>query len=126
MIRSFTWIKYSLDNLPLEMTKVLCFRKGDAWVAQMISYKGKDHWFPLPFADSCMAKTDPPEYWMYLDLPEGYTGRMRLRVKDSDELIEFDEFDRRHPDKHDEIAELLIASVGKCLHTPVYVNIENN
>jgi hypothetical protein len=63
---------------------------------------------------------------MYLDLPEGYTGRMRLRVKDSDELIEFDEFDRRHPDKHDEIAELLIASVGKCLHTPVYVNIENN
>ena len=125
MTHSFPWIKYSSDNLPLEMTKVLCFRKGDAWVAQMITYKGKDHWIPLPFADSSRAKTDPPEYWIYLQLPDGCTGRMLFSVGDSDKL-EFDELERLYPEKHDAFAEYLIFSVGKCLHTLVCVNIENN
>lgn len=126
---SIPWVKYSPNNLPMQMYKVLCFRNGDAWVAQMINYKGKDHWIPLPFADSINAQTNPPDYWVYLDLPEEYTGAMRYCVAcvgGHDEMVEFDELESSYPEKHVDFAEFLVSSVSQCLHTLIPVNIKNN
>lgn len=108
------WIKYSKYNIPPQGLKVLCFTKGDLYVSQVVKYKNKDYWIPIPFTDSILAKghIDPPDYWCYVSFPETYQGYLRVSVEGGP-LINLDELEHQHPENHKDFAEMLIESVGK-------------
>lgn len=77
---------------PPQGMKVLCFEKGDVYVAQRF----KDYWFPIPFLDSKFALKNPPQLWKYIDLPHPYTGKMLVVV---DEVtLDIDELEAQEPD----------------------------
>jgi hypothetical protein len=108
------WIKYSLYNLPPQGLKILCFTKGDVFVAQTINYKGKRYWIPIPFTDSILSYShiEAPDYWAYVELPGDYTGLMQMSIGQN-ELMTIDEFEKAYPEQHAKFAEMLIDSVGK-------------
>jgi|SRR5215469_4687896 len=109
------WIKYSKYNIPPQGLKLLCFTKGDLFVAQVVKYKEKDYWIPIPFTDSVLAKEhiEPPEYWCYVEFPESkYKGYLQCSVEESP-LMNLDQLQELYPESHAEFAEMLITSVGK-------------
>ena len=113
------WIKYSEHNLPPQGLKVLCFTKGDAFVAQTFNYKGKRWWVPIPFSDSKFAlkHSDPPEYWAYIKFPRGYEGYIEIGVTDNPKkkpkTMRFDEFEKQRPEDHEEFVGMLVENLGK-------------
>lgn len=108
------WIKYSKYNMPPQGLKILCFKKGDLWVARRFEYKGDNLWIELPFAEARAVSTPEPEYWMQVQLPEGYTGYMKVGVE-GDELMFLDDLMRTYPENHAEFVEMFIATLGKPL-----------
>lgn len=110
---TFKWFKYSTNNLPPQGLKILCFKKGDLWVARRIHYKGKDYFLELPYGGDLGAiSTDIPDYWMQLELPEGCTGYMKLAI-DGGDIMTFDELQRSDPESHEEFVEMMINGIRK-------------
>ena len=97
-------------NRPVQGLKVLCFNKGDCYVAQRFNYKGKDHWISLSFATEDFS-TDAPEMFAYISFPDGYRGMMRVKNPNNDVLITFDELQKSFPKEHEEVVEHIISSV---------------
>jgi|SRR5580765_4243880 len=85
----------SSEELPSQGTKILCFDKGDVWVAQRF----QECWFPIPFCDSKLASYQPPEKWSYIEFPDGYYGKMRVQATLRGRLMDMDEFEKEHPKK---------------------------
>ncbi len=105
------WMKLSHHNLPPQGLKILCFRKGDVWVCRRMRYKEKDYWIEIPYGGKRGAiSTDRPDYWMRLDLPEGYTGLMKLGVEGT-ELFTFDELEKSDPELLESFIGLMIAQI---------------
>jgi len=102
------WIKFSSHNLPPQGLKILCFRKGDLWVARRVNYKGKDYYLEIPYGGNEGAiATDIPDYWMQLDLPEGYTGYIKLS-NSCGGIVTLDELQKIDPESHEQF-------VGMCM-----------
>jgi hypothetical protein len=101
------WIKYTSINAPPQGLKILCFREGDLWVCRRMRYKGIDYWVEIPYGGKKGAVlTDAPKYWMRLDLPEGYTGFMKMFV--DEDLLTFDEVNERAPELLERFIEMII------------------
>lgn len=76
------WIKYTPMMPPPQGLKIVCFRKGDLWIARRLEYQGKDYFVEIPYGgENGSINTDPPDYWMQLNLPEGYTGFIENGIK---------------------------------------------
>lgn len=107
------WIKLSKYNLPPQGLKILCFRKGDLWIARRFVYKNKDYWIEIPYGGLLGAvQTDAPEYWVQVELLEGYTGYMRIGLG-NEELITIDEFQEKDPESHEKFVEMIIENLNK-------------
>lgn len=107
------WIKFSKHNPPHQGLKIVCFRQGDLWVARRINYEGKDYYLEIPYGGKSGAiSTDIPDYWMQLELPEGYRGQMYISV-DGGDRISLDELQRIDPLSHEEFAEIMLSPVIK-------------
>lgn len=105
------WIKLERDNLPPQGLKILCFRKGDLWVCRRMHYKEKDYWIEIPYPGNKGATaTFSPEYWMRLDLPEGYSGFMKVGIEGSDPWT-FDELEKINPELLESFVGLVINSL---------------
>lgn len=103
------WIKLSKYNLPPQGLKILCFRKGDMWVARRFTHKGQNIWVELCYdgvKGSCL--TDAPDFWVQVQLPQGYTGYMKISVEDEEQLT-FDEFQKKHPDHYEEFVSAIVS-----------------
>jgi hypothetical protein len=85
--------KLSCEELPTQGTKVLCLNAGDVWIAQRF----QECWFPIPFLDSNYATYEAPAKWSYIDLPECYSGKMKVRISPKGVLMDMDEFEKNHP-----------------------------
>ena len=101
------WVKLHPKNLPAQGMKILCFKKGDVWVARRFNYKNKDYWVEFIYGGIGSVLTDKPDYWMKLELVEGYTGYMFIGLDDQ-ELVTFDEFQKIDPKSHEEFVGLII------------------
>lgn len=111
---TFKWMKYSPYNLPPQGLKILCWTRGDMFVAQMFKLEQKDFWIPIPFCDSIFAPDHitPPEYWMYVGFPEErFKGLMK--VQKDEMMLTMDEFQTSFPDEHQEFVRMILAQVGK-------------
>jgi len=105
------WIKYSEYNPPPQGLKIVCFRKGDVWIARRINYQGKDYYLEIPYIGNYGSiSTDIPDYWMQMDLPEGCTGYMKLAI-DKGEPLTFDELQRVDPISHEQFMSMMINSI---------------
>ena len=107
-------IKYSKYNMPPQGLKILCFKKGELWIARRFEYKGNNYWVELPFAEARAVSTDEPEYWMKVQLPQGYTGYMKIGVENGP-LMTFDELMEIDKESHEKFVALVIDSFGKRL-----------
>jgi hypothetical protein len=108
---TFKWFKYSANNLPPQGLKILCFRKGDVWVARRMHYNGKDYFLEIPFGGELGAiDTGIPDYWMLLELPEGCTGYMKIAI-DGGDIQTFDELQRTDPKFHEKFVRMMVNSI---------------
>ena len=109
------WIKYSEYNMPPQGLKILCFRKGDLWVARRFDYKGKNIWLEITYGgDKGSVLTDPPEYWVQVELPQGFTGYMKVGL-DEGELMTIDQLQECNREKHEEFVQFIVDTVVKPL-----------
>ena len=104
------WMKFSPYNLPPQGKKIICFKKGDLWVARRLNYKGKDYWVEIIYGGIGSVLTDEPEYWMNLELPEGCTGYMLLGI-DGRDPINIDELQLTDPESHQKFVEMFIKKI---------------
>lgn len=105
------WIKFSKHNLPPQGLKIICFKQGDLWVARRFAYKGKSIYVEIPYGGKNGSfRTDTPQYWMRLDLPEGYSGYMKIGIEGSEPMT-FDELQDKHPQDHEEFITMLLTSM---------------
>lgn len=105
------WMKLSEYNLPPQGLKILCFKKGDCWVAYRYNYKNKSIWLPCvphesvnPHLKYKIVTCDEPDYWCHIpfdQLPGKYTGRMMLKADGDEKLHTLDEFQVTYPKEHD-------------------------
>lgn len=106
------WIKLSQYNLPPQGLKILCFRQGDLWVARRLELKGKSYYLEIPYGGKTSAiLTDEPDYWMHLELPEKYTGFIKVGINGGEPLT-LDELQRVDKLFHEEFVEMFIKSAG--------------
>ncbi len=82
------WIDVE-DSKPPQGMKILCFHEGDVWVAQRF----QECWFPIPFCDAKLASYKAPQKWAYIDLPDGYKGKMRVQCLPNRRLMDMDEME---------------------------------
>jgi hypothetical protein len=107
------WIKLSKYNLPPQGLKILCFKEGDLWVSRRFNYKGKSVYLELPFDPIHKANVTPePEYWMQVELPQGFTGYIKLGI-DGAEPITLDILEREDPETHKEFVESVLKGVDR-------------
>jgi hypothetical protein len=104
------WMKFSQYNLPPQGLKILCFRQGDLWIARRFECKGKSVYLEISYGgENGSILTDIPEYWMQLDLPDGYTGYMRIGIEDHI-VMTMDEYQQNFPKEHEEFVTMIIES----------------
>ena len=104
------WINIENAHKPPQGLKVLCYRKGDIWVAQRFNLQDESHWMPIPFCDSILASTDEPEWWSYITHPtESSKGFMKVKI--DGELLSIDEFEENHPEEHQDFVKALVLSM---------------
>ena len=96
-------------KLPPQGKKILCFDKGDIYVALRF---GK-YWFPIPFLDARFATHLEPELWADIVPPEGYTGLIRTVVKER--MYNMDELEINHYDSY----KILVDGFLKAMNTPI-------
>lgn len=106
------WIKFSEYNLPPQGLKILCFKQGDLWVARRFAYKGKSIYVEIQYGGGTSMLTDTPDFWMQLELPQGYTGYMKVGVEDSEQMT-FDEMEIQYPKQHLEFVKMIVACAKK-------------
>ena len=105
------WIKYSKYNPPPQGLKIVCFRRGNVWIARRINYLGKDYYLEIPYGGKQGSiSTDIPHYCMQMDLPEGCTGYMKLAIDDGEPMT-FDELQRIDPEYHEEFMGIMIEAI---------------
>lgn len=105
------WIKYHRLNPPPQGLKIVCFKGGDLWIARRINHKGQDYWLEIPFGGKKGAiSTGIPDYWMKLDLPEGYTGFLKLHVEDGP-LLTLDEATDLHMEAVEELTSYMVSTI---------------
>lgn len=113
------WIKLSKYNLPPQGLKIVCFRKGDVWIARRLVLDGKSYWIEIPYGGNGGAiSTDAPDYWMKMDLPEDCTGFMKIGV-DGEPLMTLDELQEKYPESHREFVEMMISTIDKKKNAPI-------
>ena len=83
------------EKLPEQGKKVLSMDQGDFFILQRF----KDFWFSMPFNDSKYSRFHAPEMWQEIDFPNGFTGKIFVRVKD--EFIDIDELEKKYPKEFD-------------------------
>ena len=108
------WIDANL-RLPEVGQKVLCFKKGDVYVA----VRFEDKFVPMPFATHTHALAlSKPDKWAEITFPPGYTGKMRAVVSYNSDLliseqaIDIPAYKKQDPEKYLEFANSLINSLG--------------
>jgi hypothetical protein len=106
------WLDPKTHTLPPQGLKILCFTKGDCYVAQRFRLKTKDYWIPISFADLAFS-TDAPELFSYIDFPEGYEGYMKAASPMTGKLLCFDVFAIEHPVEYEEIVRFLLSTYKK-------------
>jgi hypothetical protein len=103
------WMKLSEYNLPPQGLKILCFRSGDVWISRRFRYKNKDYWLEIAYEGGSSILTDPPDYWMKLELLEGCTGLMQIALDgDKNRLASIDEWQSLDPESHEEFVCMII------------------
>lgn len=102
------WIKFSKYNPPPQGLKIVCFRKGDLWIARRYEYKKESYYIEIAYNGTIALITDTPDYWMQLELPEGYSGFMKAKIDGDERLMTLDEIQLSNPDAHQELVELFI------------------
>lgn len=109
------WIKYSKYNMPPQGLKILCFRKGNLWVARRFEYKGENYWVEIAYGgEKGAVLTDPPEFWVQVQLLQGYTGYMRVSFEPG-KFMTLDQLQETDPEKHEEFISVIIESIKKPL-----------
>jgi len=106
------WHKFSPHFEPAQGLKIIWFSRGDCYIAQRFIYKNKSYYLPIPYTDSRFATSDSPEYWCYIDFPQGYEGRMEVLMEGDEKVITIDEMYERFPDEHNDFVELMIQTLG--------------
>lgn len=102
------FIKISHHNLPPQGLKILCFNKGDLWVARRLRYKEQNYWIEIPYGGKNGAiLTDEPSYWMPLNLPEGCTGYIQVGISGENPMT-LDELQIQHPKLHEYFVKEMI------------------
>ena len=113
------WIVANKENLPAQGLKVLCFKKGDCWVAYRFSYQGENIWLPcMPHGSFSrkqkpISKCDSPEYWCpipFEQLPGDYKGTLLVEIKNDPEWKTIDEFEKSHPEGHAKFVQTLTSN----------------
>lgn len=102
------WIKFSKYNPPPQGLKIVCFKEGDLWVAMRFEYKKESYYIQLIHDGSGAVRTDTPDYWMQLDLPQGYTGFTKAKLQIDEELMTVDELQLRDYDAHQELVSMYV------------------
>jgi hypothetical protein len=88
------WISAS-EVLPPQGTKVVCFHKGDIYVA----YRIRDIWLPLPYCPRLIKIA--PELWQKLTPPAGYKGKILFKLMDDDEFYDLEGLEKKDPDDYE-------------------------
>lgn len=89
-----SWLITYANPLPPQGTKVLCFTKGDVYVAQRFA----KYWYPIPFTDSLFVDIQAPEMWKHISMPEGYTGKTTVRVDEM--IVDIDTLQKLYPEEY--------------------------
>ena len=89
------------DKLPEQGKKILCMDGGDFYVAQRFSI----YWLQIPFTDSALAYTTPPEMWQEIEFPCGLRGKTYLSVDGAE--YDVDELEQNFPDVYAEFIEMM-------------------
>lgn len=98
--------------MPPQGLKILCFKKGDLWITRRFEYKGENIWLEIPYGGkNGSIATDEPEYWCQVELPEGYTGYMKVSVDDGENLMTVDELQQNCPEDHEDFVKVFVKSI---------------
>lgn len=87
---------------PPQGKKILCMQKGDFYIAQRF----KDHYVPIPLADSRFAFKGEPTLWTEIDFPSGYHGIMYVQIKE--QLFNIDQLEENHSHIFDELVKVIL------------------
>lgn len=87
------------DEKPAQGLKILCFNKGDIYIAQRF----KNYWFSIPFHDSKYRFYKEPELWQEIDFPNGLKGKIHMRVDNV--FYNMDQLEVEYPELFDEFVE---------------------
>jgi hypothetical protein len=101
------WIKLTPLNPPPQGKKIVCFKKGDLWIARRLNHKGVDYYLEIQYDGKGSILTETPEYWIDTWLPEKYTGYMKVSVDDGP-LLTFDELQQQNAEYHENFIEPFI------------------
>lgn len=96
-----SWISPK-DRLPPQGKKVLLFYNGDCWVGQRF----QNYWVPLPFTDSKFSRIDAPDLWKDIEMPEGYSGKIRAEINGV--KMDIDTLEASHPDAMEHLVKMTI------------------
>ena len=92
--------------------KVLCFLKGDIYVATRI----KDYYIPIPFTDHFFSpELSKPELWHEIDFPEGFTGLFKIGLPlswNNYKIMTYSKYEQDYPADFDKLAKDMINSMG--------------
>jgi len=102
------WNK-TCEKLPEQGKKILCFDNGDVWIAQRFD----KYWLEIPFTDSKYAKQKIPDMWSEINFPDPYKGYLLFKNKECGELLNVDEFKKKHPYQYKEFIETYVKKMVK-------------
>lgn len=105
------------DRLPPQGKKILYFDNGDVYVVQRFG----EFWLPIPFTDSKYAILCEPQLWSDIHLPEPFTGRVYVSVKNSSPL-DIDSLEREHPRIYHEFKGKIIENIVNCNVHSAFLN----
>lgn len=89
--------------------KVLCFDKGDCFVAMRFD----DYYIPIPFASHHFSfQLSKPEMWCEIDFPEGYNGHITMSV-DGGRMLNMTQLKEREPQAYKNIMKAQVLMMAK-------------
>ena len=106
MMNEYDW-QSPVVELPKQGQKILCFDKGDVWVAQRFGA----HWLEIPFAHADCFRQRVPQLWKNIYFPPPYDGNIKINlVLDGlcDEFLTFDELEKKYPEAAEHIVQELL------------------
>lgn len=99
-----SWINVK-DDLPSQLTKVLCRKGGDIYVAMRIG----DVFLALPKPDKDMRKhLSKPDEWQVIHFPIGLSGKMKFLPEGTNRFLDADEFEMCYPEEFKDMLEGLL------------------